>query len=139
VNDADITRIKAKLAKEFKEVFIKVLTAKGQTVVTEDGSDVLILRPAIINLDVTAPDTRSPGMSHTVTASAGQMTLYLELYDSVTSDLLARVVDPKADRGMGTFSISDSVSNKMAADRILKSWATILAEYLQNAREGAAK
>ena len=34
-------------------------------------------------------------------ASAGQMTLYLELYDSETSTLLARVIDPQAAREGG--------------------------------------
>ena len=134
VNDKDIARIKTRLAEEVKKVFSAELAATGQTVVTEAGSSTLILRPAIINLEIAAPDTREPGMSATISASAGQMTLYLELYDSVTSDLLARVIDPQADRGFGTFSVNNNLTNRVAADRILKKWAKLLGEYLQNAR-----
>jgi hypothetical protein len=134
VNDKDIARIKTRLAAEVKKVFSAELAATGQTVVTEAGSNTLLLRPAIINLDIAAPDTREPGMSATISASAGQMTLYLELYDSVTSDLLARVIDPQADRGFGTFSVNNDLTNRVAADRILKKWAKLLGEYLQNAR-----
>ena len=134
VNDKDIARIKTKLAEEVKKVFSEELAATGQAVVTEPASNVLILRPAIINLDIAAPDTRQPGMTATISASAGQMTLYLELYDSVTSALLARVIDPQADQGFGTFSINNEMTNRVAADRILKRWAKLLGEYLQNAR-----
>jgi hypothetical protein len=138
VSDSDITRIKTELADEFKKVWTQELTAKGQTVVTTAGPDVLILRPAIINLDVTAPDTREPGRTHTFSASAGQATLFLELYDSVTSELLARIYDAQAVEGMGFISVRNSVTNRADADRMLKKWADLLGTHLQDARASAA-
>jgi hypothetical protein len=54
---------------------------------------VLIVRSAIINLDVEAPDTMQAGMNGTVAASAGQMTLYAELYDSVSNQMIGKVMD----------------------------------------------
>ena len=59
------------------------------------------LHAAIIDLDVNAPDVRSAGRSNTFTTSAGSMTLYVELYDSETDDLLAKALDPQADRDRG--------------------------------------
>lgn len=138
VSDSDITRIKTELADEFKKVWTKELTAKGQTVVTTAGPDVLILRPAIINLDVEAPDTMEPGMTHTFSASAGQATLFLELYDSVTSELLARIYDAEEVGDMGWISVRNRVTNRSDADRMLKKWADLLGTHLQNARAGAA-
>lgn len=138
VTPNDIARIKAKLAAEFKKVFTEELTKRGQTVLTDptaqSGPDVLILRPAIINLEITAPDTRSAGMTATIAESAGQMTLYLDVYDGVTSDLLARVMDAEADRGFGAFSVNNEMTNRIAADKILKKWADILGDYLASAR-----
>ncbi len=89
--------------------------------------------PAIINLDVVAPDTMSPGRNTTFAASAGQMTLYAELCDSVSNQLIGRVVDPEADRGFGSrFMAQNRVTNKQAEDRIVKRCADALAGHLNH-------
>lgn len=129
VNDKDAEDIKKRLAAEFNKVFVEQLGKKGYPVVDEVGPDVLLLRPALINVDVAAPDTRSASMSRTFIRSAGSMTLYLELYDSSTSTLLARVIDPQADRE-GFAREASRMSNRVAADRILREWATLLATHL---------
>jgi len=135
VSDKDVTRIKNKVAEEFKKVFTQTMTDSGIEVVTEPASDVIILRPAIVNLVVNAPDLKSAGMSRSFTADAGQMTLYLELYDSVSSAILAKVMDAQnAGRRAPSMSYATSVTNIAAADRILKNWATELAGHF-----GAAK
>ncbi len=128
VSDKDMDGIKKRLAKEFKEVFTKELEAGGFPVVDTAASDVLVVRPALVNLVVTAPDVMSPGMSESFAPSAGEMTLYMELYDSVSNDIIARVIDPEADRGPG--GEMNRVTNKEAADRILKRWADILRKHL---------
>lgn len=131
VGDKDVTRIKSKLSAEFKKVFTEVMTKSNHEVVTEAASDVLILRPAIINLVVNAPDLRTTGMTRTYVADPGQMTLYLELYDSVSSAKLAVIMDAKdAGRMAPSMGMSNSVTNISDADRILKSWATELAGHL---------
>jgi hypothetical protein len=128
VRDSDVTRIKNDLAAEFKKVFTATMTENGIEVVTEPASDVIILRPAIINLVVSAPDIQSSGMSRSFTGDAGQMTLYLELYDSVSSAILAKIMDAKdAGRQSPSMSYATRVSNIAAADRMLKSWANELA------------
>ena len=135
VSAKDMDRIKANLSAEFKKIFKDELQAKGgYEVVDTAAPDVLVLRPALINLVVTAPDLMTAGMSRVVVDSAGQMTLYLELFDSVSNTLLARVLDPKADRG-SMAQVSSSVSNKSAADRILRQWAAALRKHL-DAAEG---
>jgi len=137
ISDSDVTRIKTELAAEFKKVFSKELAAKGQTVVSEGGTGVLILRPAIINLDVLAPDTMEPG-SRSFAASAGQATLFLELYDGVTSELLARVLDAEAAGDMGLVGVRNSVTNRRDAQLMLKKWADLLGTKLADARASAA-
>lgn len=138
IDDEDMTRIKTELAEEFKKVFSESLSAKGMKVVNAAGPGVLILRPSIINLDITAPDTMQPGMSRSFSASAGQMTLFLELYDGVTGDLLARVLDPQQATDYGYIRVRNSVTNRSDADRILKRWADTLGSYLERARSGNA-
>jgi len=138
VSDSDMDRIKQRLAAEFKKIFTEEITKDGKhNVVDHVGPDVLILRPAIVNLDVTAVgDQNVAGRSRSYTASAGQMTLYLELYDSVTSTIIAKVTDAQADRqGGSTFHMSSSVTNTSAADRILRSWAKELIAHLGEVKE----
>ena len=131
----EIEEIKQNLATEFRKVFVEQLTENGYEVVTEPADDVLLVRPAIINLDVNAPDTQQAGRSRTYVESAGEMTLYVELYDSVTGDIIAKAMDAQADRGFGGYyTWANSVTNRAAADRILKGWAQLLVGALDQAR-----
>ena len=130
ISDKEVLEIREALADEFAKVFTEELSTKGgHRMVTEGGTGVLIIRPAIVNLDITAPDTMSAGRSRTFTASAGQMTLYMELYDGLTGDIIARVIDPRAIDD-GYIHYSNRVTNKAEADRILRRWARLLNEHL---------
>lgn len=134
VTDKDAEDIKKRLAEEFSKVFTEELTKKGYTVVDDTGPEVLLLRPALINVDVAAPDVLKAGMGRTFIRSAGDMTLYMEMYDSATSTLLARVIDPQADDSAFAQQAS-RVTNKVAADRILRAWADLLAQHLGEAKD----
>jgi hypothetical protein len=123
VSDADVERMKAGLAAEFKKVFTKELQDKGgYQVVDTAAPDVLVLRPALLNVEVNAPDIMTPGINATVVRSAGQMTLFLELWDSATNTLLARIMDAQADNDAFAKQ-ANRVTNVQAADRILGDWA----------------
>jgi len=131
VSQKDMDDMKASLSAEFLKVFTDELQNKGgYTLVTEGAEDVLILRPAIVDLEVTAPDTMTAGRSYTLSESAGGMTLYLEVFDSVTGQILARAIDRREDQGMGRIQWQTSVTNKSEADRILRRWASALRERL---------
>jgi hypothetical protein len=136
ITDKDIEKIKKTLADEFRNKFTEVLTKDGHAVVDEAGPDVLLLRPAIINLYIEAPDIRAD-FSRVIVDSAGQMTLYMEMYDSATSTLLARVIDPQAD-DKAFAQAATRVSNKAAADRIIKGWASLLSAHLSEVKQQKA-
>lgn len=130
VSKSDAEKIKQRLADEVKKVFTAELEKAGYTVADYDvklaEADILVLRPAIGDLVVTAPDIQSAGMGRTFTASAGGMTLYLDFFDSVTSSKLASVVDRKNAQDNGMIQMSNRVTNKSEADRMLKKWAGLL-------------
>jgi hypothetical protein len=131
-----MARIKEKMAAEFKKIFTEELEEEGgYEIVDGVAPDVLILRPAIINLNPVAPDLGSPGWSHTLVTSVGQMTLFLELYDGPTGDIIARIVDPQSgDRG-GLAMEADRATNKQETDRILRRWADLLRKALDEVHE----
>jgi len=136
VTDKDAEAIKKRLAEEFRTIFTDVLTSEGFELVDEAGPDVLLLRPALLNVDVTAPDIRPAPRSRTYIRSAGEMTLYMELYDSATDTLLARFADPQADPERLS-KVATRTTNQAAATRILRSWAELLAKHLGEVKEGA--
>ncbi len=131
VRASDIERIKGDVADIFMDVFVEQLEAAGYEVVNYVGEDVLILRPAIIDLDISAPDTGRTGRSRTYTANAGVATLFVELYDSYSGDLIGRAVDRRAARSTAGFAVrSNRVTNRADARRMFRVWANRLVEFL---------
>ena len=133
VRARDMERIKADVATQFERVFAERLEAAGYEVVDVANDDVLLLRPAIIDLDITAPDTRTAGRSRTFTASTGAATLYMQLFDSVSGDIIGRAADRRAVRsGGGNISWSNSVTNNADARRMFGRWADQLIAFLDS-------
>jgi len=126
VTQRDVDRIKDTLGAECEKFFREALEqAPPYNLVDkfEDGEHVLVLRPSIVNLDISAPDVRSAGMQRTYTTQAGQMTLLLELVDGTTGEIQVRIIDRRRTRDNHTIQWSNSVTNRAEADRILRRWA----------------
>ena len=129
VRASDVERIKEDVAGLFMDVFVERLEAAGYDVVNFADEDVLIVRPAIIDMVITAPDVRSAGRSRTYTANTGAATLFVELFDSLSSDLIGRAVDRRA-AGSAFATRSNRVSNRADARREFRVWADQLIEFL---------
>lgn len=134
VTAEDMAKIRAELSSLFMEVFSRTLEQGGYEMTTERAEDVLLVKPAIINLDIVAPDMAPNDNVRTYSESAGEMTLYLELYDSVTDDILAKALDRQKDRETGYFRWQTRLTNRAAANRILQVWADVLKEGLDEAQ-----
>jgi len=138
VSSSDIERIKKEVRILFIEIFTEELKNGGYEMATERAEDVLIVKPAIIDLNVNAPDVMTAGRTSTYTTTAGSMTLYLELYDSETDDLLAKALDPTYDRDTGYMQWQTKVSNRAAATRMMRPWAEALRKGLDEAHAATA-
>lgn len=130
VRTRDMERIKQALGDEFRVVFSEELEKGGYPVVEEPGEDVLLIHPAIIDLDVAAPDTNAASRSDTFTTTAGRMTLVVEFYDSVSGEILARAIDRREARNVGNITWATRGTNTDAARRLLKRWADLLVREL---------
>jgi len=135
VTSNDMERIKTSVKELFMEVFTEELEKGGYSLANERAEDVLIVKPAIIDLDVNAPDLRTAGRTNTFVDSAGSMTLYMELYDSETDDLLAKALDAKADRNKGWMQWQTGPANRQAGKIMMRPWAQALVIGLDEARE----
>jgi len=137
VDDKDMERIKRELSELFREVFSAELSQGGGYVLSDtSGSHVLSIKPAIVDLDIAAPDTMRSYNSKQFAETAGRMTLKLELHDSVTGALLATARDRREAPRRGYMQWTSSVTNRAEAERILKSWAQGLRQRLDAARSG---
>ena len=137
VRDHDMERITENVATLFREVFTKELLDGGYELAEEAGADVLIVKPAIVDLDVVAPDIRTANRTMKYSESAGEMTLNLELFDSITGDKIVKATDRKRDYDRGYMEWRTSVSNRSDARRMMTSWAKALRSALDEARSSA--
>jgi hypothetical protein len=135
VKTSDVENIKRELSEQFREVFTEELTQNGGYVMSDvAGESVLMIKPAIVDLDIAAPDTMGAYRSRQYTESSGEMTLKLELYDSVTGDLLATASDRKESAYRGYLQWTTSVTNRADSRRMLQQWAQSLRKRLDTAR-----
>ena len=132
VSSSEMEKIKTEVAIMFREVFAEELSKDGGYEIVDDaGEGVLLVRPAIVDLDIAAPDTMTAGRSRTYTTEAGAATIFIELYDSVTGDVLARGADRKvAGKVGGYLTYTNRVTNQADARRMMRSWAKALRERL---------
>ena len=134
VSARDMDRIRAAAADLMRDTFIEALEAgDGFTIVDEPGEDVLVLRPAIIELDITSPDTQPAGRSRSFSASAGAATLYIELFDGASGKIIGRAADRRvASRPGSQMMWSNRVTNVSDARRMFRVWADRLREFLDS-------
>jgi hypothetical protein len=138
VSNKDMERIKKEAGELLYETFKQELDDEGgYTFVEGADDDVLIIRPALIDLVITAPDIPVAGRVTQYVASAGAATLYIELFDSVSGEILARAIDRRNMQDYGTARWANSVTNRADARRLFKRWAQLLRKGLDEVREEA--
>lgn len=138
VTDKDMTRIRKTMAKIVYEELNKALQKKGDLTKTDHAdSKTLLFKPRIINLDIYAPDVgNSPSISRSYVRQAGKATLFLEVYDAVSGEILGRWVDTREDPDRGFFEWANRVTNADRTRLVVRSWANRLVEGLDNLEAG---
>jgi hypothetical protein len=133
VTDKDMARIRESMGKIVYEEFDSALQKKGGLIkVDQADSNTLIFKPMIINLDVYAPDVISPGISRAYVKQAGRATLFLEVHDAVSGEILARWVDTREDPDRGYFNWANRITNIERATLVVRAWAKRLVEGLDD-------
>ena len=84
VSQQDVDDIKDWLSGECDTLFREALLEDPAYDIVDDfsrGQAVMVIEPKIVDLDIAAPASSSAGRGRTYTASAGEMTLILEISD----------------------------------------------------------
>ena len=135
IRTEDMQRIKTELAGLFTGVFKQELQNNGGYVLVDGvAEDVLIVHPAIVDLNILSPDTSGTRGTRGAIASVGSMSLYMELIDSVTGDVMVKAFDNKYDRSRTRIQAPNKVRNEAAAREMLGEWAELLRLALDEAR-----
>lgn len=131
VTDEDMARIRESMGKMVYEEFDSALQKEGGlTKVDQADSNTLIFKPKIINLNVYAPDFDSAYISRSYVRQAGRATLFLEVYDAVSGEILSRWVDTREDPDRGYFDWANRITNAVRAKLVVRAWAKRLVEGL---------
>ena len=142
VSDADMQKMIVRGKELLLEEFATKLTKAGYTLASGRGPDVLAVKPMILDLDVFAPvpDNLPVTMANTYTKGVGEATLVVELFDSVSGQLLVRAFDKKSSEdNRSTWTVPrNQASNTADARRAFDDWAGMLAKGLDRAKADKA-
>jgi hypothetical protein len=142
---SDAQQITDEAAASLAPAVAEVFKSRGYEIASAPGPGVLRLSPSVTDLYVNAPYKPTPGIQRANVRDAGQATLRLDVRDSVTGTLLARVVDrstaqeiraPATAAGQLVSNPADSVTNQFWFDALFRQWAGYCAKALESARAG---
>jgi len=114
------------------EIFREELAKSQRFAITDKpGPDVLVVVGALI--DVVSYVPPDPGGRNDVYLSQiGQATLVLELRDSESNAVLARIADRRAAEKISGMTPSNSVTNTAEVRRLIRGWASLLRQRLDD-------
>lgn len=133
ITERDVQRIQTSTAKILREQFSEKFSGKNGYALAETGETgqgTLVMKPAMINLNLNAPDLSVPEHKDTFVKSAGHATLYLDLYDAASGELLLRVIDHDAAREHLRFYEGNRVTNNRDLRIMVSRWANALRKHL---------
>jgi len=129
ISDADARKILDEAKSGFDKIMREAYEKAGYQIVTTPGPDVLRIATAIVNLDVEAPDTMSPGISRTYSKEAGEATLVIEARDSLSGAVLGRAADADSTGDFGPY-LRNRATNAGEFEDLFRRWAKLSAEGL---------
>lgn len=136
--EENMGRIKTEVSELLDEVFRRELPKKNVFTISDTpAEDVLRITPKIVDLNIYAPDRMRDHIGYALTDSKGSMTLEIEIHDSVSGVLLAKMTDNREDPHMGYFEWTTSGTNLQAARNMFVRWASKLHKRLIAARTPA--
>ena len=128
---------RARLEETMAEIFLEEMSESEYfTLVDEPGRDVLRVWGGLHDIVSNVPPDPI-GRSTIYLTQVGQATLVLQIEDSTTGEILARVVDRRA--AESTFAqISSTVTNRTEVRRLARTWARLLRNGLDKWHDAAA-
>jgi hypothetical protein len=120
------------LAELTTEVFSEELANSTRFTVTDaPGQDVIVIRGALHDIVSNVPP-QTAGRSEIFLSQVGEITLILEVVDSMSGEVIFRAIERRALDRQGQAMRSSSVNSRSEVRRVLRRWATTLREGLDS-------
>jgi hypothetical protein len=120
------------LAELTTEVFSEELSKSTRFTKTDTpGQDVIVIRGALTDIVSNVPP-QTAGRSEVFLSSVGEITLILEVVDSMSGEVIFRAMERRALDRQGQAMRSSSVNSRSEVRRVLRRWATTLREGLDS-------
>jgi hypothetical protein len=129
LTDAQKKRLDEILSEAFRDELSK---SEHFELTTEPGADVLVVVGKLVDVVSNVPPERI-GRSDVYLETVGEATLVLEIRDSMSYAMLARVVDRRAAERESGLTWSTPVNNWAEVRRLARTWARLLRTRLDEA------
>ena len=131
IRERDEERIKSDLADLLDEILTKELFLKEDFTMTDgSGKDVMRVTPRITDLDIYAPDRVRNYIGGALADSKGRMTVELDIYDSISGELLATSWQYQEDPYKGYMEEANSPNNRRAFRLMTLRWVSWLRDHI---------
>ena len=122
ISESDAKDMAERVRTGFNDIIRRAFADAGYSVVTVAAPDVMRLSPAVINLEVAAPDTSPASAVRSSSLDSGEATVVLEVRDSTTGALLGRAVD-RDEAGNNIGGRRTQASNRADFTILFRAWA----------------
>lgn len=137
VKDAEFTRMRAETVKLFRDEFAREFVERGPYTFADDPApDVLLVVPAIEELDIVAPDTQDATRTDSYTNGPVTMKVTGDLRDSSTGKVVGRVIMlPSGERyPFNEMRLANRGTNAHDQRQVFAKWARLVREALNVAK-----
>ncbi len=139
ISAAEIGDIRTLAASLFRAAFSAELEKGGYAMVSAVGPDVLRVKAAVVDVDFAPASAAAASVGGKYIVSTADISLVAELRDSTSGAMLARVVDRNRGRSVGNLEMASEQSTSKDALQAFTTWAGLLREAMDSAREPLSK
>jgi hypothetical protein len=139
ISGLEIGDIRTLAASLFRAAFSAELEKGGYAIVSAPAPDVLRVNAAVVDVDFVPASAAAASVGGKYIVSTADISLVAELRDSTSGAMLARVVDRNRGRNVGNLEMANEQSTSKEALQAFTTWAGLLREAMDSAREPLSK
>ena len=139
ISGIEIGDVRTLGASLFRAAFAAELEKGGYPVVDKPGPDVLRVKAAVLDVDFAPASAAAASVGGKYIVTTADVSLAAELCDSASGAVLARVIDRNRGRNVGNLEMSSEQNTSKDALQAFTTWASLLREALDAAREPLSK
>lgn len=137
VSAAELARMRAESVQMFRDEFAREFVKRGPYQFAEDPApDVLLVVPAIEELNIAAPEVANASTTRTYTTGPVSMKITGDLRDALTGQVVGRVITyaPQERYAFNELRIANRATNAHEQRQVFAKWARLVREALNVAK-----